>query len=185
MFWIFVPSRIQSGEETDAGRQRLNHSSLSLSRFSELNKALDTNEYNCTTKLRPTYPRLAIFSLRELHQMSPSALRAETSFRYQSDSPENQTCHTDEGNACLACCQSTLISGTSFFSQLYFPSSGRRANEILWKIVARCPFLCPSRLRRSLARSRETRFTLQNRRACSQAILLVPGRIPGRCAWHY
>ena len=32
-----------------AGRQRLNHSSLSLSRFSELNKALDTNEYNWTT----------------------------------------------------------------------------------------------------------------------------------------
>ena len=55
--------------------------------------------------------------------MSPSALRAETSFRYQSDSPENQTCHTDEGSACLACSQSTLISGTSFFSQLYFPSS--------------------------------------------------------------
>ena len=37
---------IQSGEGTDVGRQRLNHSSLSLSRFSELNKALDTNEYN-------------------------------------------------------------------------------------------------------------------------------------------
>ena len=45
-FWIFLPSRIQSGEETDVGRQRLNHSSLSLSRFSELNKALDTKEYN-------------------------------------------------------------------------------------------------------------------------------------------
>ena len=45
-FWIFLPSRIQSGEETDVGRQCLNHSSLSLSRFSELNKALDTNEYN-------------------------------------------------------------------------------------------------------------------------------------------
>ena len=29
------------------------------------------------------------------------------------------------------------------------------------------PFLCPSRLRRSLARSRETRFTRPNRRACS------------------
>ena len=42
-FWIFLPSRIQSGEETDVGRQRFNHSSLSLSRFSELNKALDTN----------------------------------------------------------------------------------------------------------------------------------------------
>ena len=47
-FWIFLPSRIQSDEETDVGRhvQRFNHSSLSLSRFSELNKALDTNEYN-------------------------------------------------------------------------------------------------------------------------------------------
>ena len=31
------------------------------------------------------------------------------------------------------------------------------------------PFPCPSRLRRSLARSRETRFTRPNRRACSQA----------------
>ena len=45
-FWIFLPSRIQSGEETDVGRQRLSHSSLSLSRFSELNKALNTKEYN-------------------------------------------------------------------------------------------------------------------------------------------
>ena len=45
-FWIFLPSRIQSGEETDVGRQRFNHSSLSLCRFSELNKALNTNEYN-------------------------------------------------------------------------------------------------------------------------------------------
>ena len=31
------------------------------------------------------------------------------------------------------------------------------------------PFRCPSRLRRSLARSRETRFTRPNRRACLQA----------------
>ena len=83
-------------------------------------------------KLSLTYPRLAIFSLRELHQTSPSTLRAETSFRYQYDPPENQTCHTDElqGGASLACYQSTLISGTSFFSQLYFPSSGRSTNEI-------------------------------------------------------
>ena len=27
-FWIFLPSRIQSGEETDVGRLRFNHSSL-------------------------------------------------------------------------------------------------------------------------------------------------------------
>ena len=122
-------------------------------------------------KLSLTYPRLAIFSLRELHQTSPSTLRAETSFRYQYDPPENQTCHTDElqGGASLACYQSTLISGKSFFSQLYFPSSGRSTNEILWEIVASSPFLCSSRLRRSLARSRETRFTRPNRRACSQA----------------
>ena len=39
-------SPIWASEETDVGRGRFNHSSLSLSRFSELNKALDTNEYN-------------------------------------------------------------------------------------------------------------------------------------------
>ena len=33
------------------------------------------------------------------------------------------------------------------------------------------PFPCPPRLRRSLARSRETRFTRPNRRACSQAMV--------------
>ena len=36
-------------------------------------------------------------------------------------------------------------------------------------MVASSPFLCPSRLRRSLTRSRETRFTRPNRRACLQA----------------
>ena len=138
----------------------------------------------------------------QLHQTSPSALRAETSSRYQlaphagvfrgarfsslyekraplktpawearyqTDLPENQIWHTDEAGASLACYQSTLISETSFFSQWYFPSSGRSANEILWEIVASSPFPCPSRLRRSLARSRETPLTRPNRRACSQA----------------
>ena len=41
-FWIFLPSGIQSGKETDIGRQHLNLSSLSLFSCSELNKALDT-----------------------------------------------------------------------------------------------------------------------------------------------
>ena len=81
----------------------------------------------------------------------------------------NQLWHTDEAGASLTCYQSTLISGTSFFSQWYFPSSGRSTNEILWEIVASSPFLCPSRLCRSLARSCETRFTRPNMRACSQA----------------
>ena len=121
-------------------------------------------------KLGPTCPRLAMFYFRELHQTSPSALRAETSFRYQSDPPENQIWHTDEAGASLACYQSTLFSGTSFFSQLYFPSSGRSTNEILWEIVASSPFLCPSRFRRLLARSCESCFTRPNRRACSEAI---------------
>ena len=53
-------------------------------------------------KLGPTYPRHAIFSLRELHQTSPSALRAEKSSRYQSDPPENQIWRTDEVGASLA-----------------------------------------------------------------------------------
>ena len=117
---------------------------------------MNTTELN----LSPTCPRLAIFSLRELHQTSPSASRAETSSRYQSDPHENQIWHTDEEGASLACYQSTLISGTSFFSQWYFSSSGRSTNEILWEIVASSPFPCPSRLRRSLERSRETRFLL-------------------------
>ena len=113
------------------------------------------------------------YSLCENHMTSPSALRAETSSRYQSDPPENQIWHTDEAGASLTCYQSTLISGTSFFSQWYFPSSGRSTNEISWEIVASSPFLCPSRLRRSLARSRETRFTRPNRRASSQASFCV------------
>ena len=82
------------------------------------------------------------------HQTSPSALRG----RYQSDPPESQIWHTDEAGTSLACYQSTLISGTSFLSQWYFPSSGRSTNEILWEIVASSPFLGPSRLCRSLAR---------------------------------
>ena len=173
-FWIFLPSRIQSGEETDIGRQRLNHSSLSPSRFSELNKVLDTKEYNWWGVFITTNSvRLILgsqYSLCENYlKTSPSALRAQTSSRYQSDPPENQTWHTDEAGASLTCYQSTLISWTSFFRQWYFPSSGRSTNEILWEIVASTPFLGPSRLRCSLARSRETRFTRPNRRACSQA----------------
>ena len=103
-------------------------------------------------------------------EMVTSALRAETSCRYQSDPPENQTWHADEGGASLACYQSTLFSGTSFFSQWYFPSSERSRNKILWEIVASSPFLCPSRLRRSLARSWEASFARPNTRAYSQTI---------------
>ena len=82
----------------------LNLSSLSPFLFPELNKALDTCEYNWwrvliflpqELKLGTTYPWLAICcwqsntftctALRKLHQMSPSALRAETSSGFQSD----------------------------------------------------------------------------------------------------
>ena len=43
-------------------------------------------------------------------------------------------------------------------------------------MVASSPFLCPSRVRRSLARSRETRLTRPNRRACSQAMFYLSFR---------
>ena len=188
-FWIFLLNRIQSGEETDAGRQRLNHSSLSLSRFSELYKALDTNEYN--------WWRVFIFLPQELQARSDlSSARNILFARIASNEPvyfegwnkfsvpiwsswEPNLTHRRSRGASLACYQSTLISGTPFFSQWYFPLSRRSTNEILWEIVASSPFLCPSRLRRSLARSRETRFT---RRACSQAkisnILLCTALLP-------
>ena len=79
--------------------------------------------------------------------------------------------HTNEAGTSLACYQSTLISGTSFFSQWYFPSSGRSTNENLSGMVASSPYRCPSRLCLSLARSREACFTRPNRRACSQAMM--------------
>ena len=104
---------------------------------------------------------------------SPSQSPTKTSYNLSVWNWRNQLWHTDEAGASLTCYQSTLISGTSFFSQWYFPSSGRSANEILWEIVASSPFLCPSRLRRSLARSRETRFTRPNRRACSRSNLMT------------
>ena len=177
-FWIFLPSRIQPGEETDVGKQRLNHSSLWLSRFSKLNKALDTNEYN--------WWRVFIFLPQELETRSdlssarnilftriiskePVCFEGWNKFSVSIWSPCMKTkFDTDEAGASLACYQSTLISRTSFFRQWYFPSSGRSKNEILWEIVESSPFLGSSRLRRSLARSRETRFTRPNRRACSQ-----------------
>ena len=79
--------------------------------------------------------------------------------------------HENLGQASYTVCyQSNFISGTSFFSQWYFPSSGRSTNENLWETVASSPFLGTSRLRRSLAHSRAACFVRPNRRACSQAI---------------
>ena len=168
------------GEETDVGRQRLNHSSISLSRFSELNKALDTNEYNWTTNsvrlilgsqysLCKYYIKRAhlLWGLKQVFSTNLIPLRTKL------------VTQTKGAPAWPSCYQSTLISGTSFFGQLYFPSSGRRTNEIIWKIVASSPFLCPLRLCRSLARSRETHFTRPNRRACLQANFLGVGSRKG------
>ena len=76
--------------------------------------------------------------------------------------------------------QTKRVPAWPVISQLWFPKRHFSANgpngislclsEVQMKfdeIVASSPFLCPSRLRRSLARSRETRFTRPNRRACS------------------
>ena len=67
-----------------------------------------------------------------------------------------------------------LISGMSFFSQWYFPLSGRGTIESLWEIFATSPFLGPSRLCRSLARSSAGCFAPLNRRACLQATVRGP-----------
>ena len=59
------------------------------------------------------------------------------------------------------------------FLERHFPANGISLSEVQMKFYERSlqalPFLCPSRLRRSLVRSRETRFARPNRRACSQA----------------
>ena len=85
-FWILLPSGIQSGEETDVGRHRLNRALESLFTFTLLvfrtkqdtwHKRTNTTEegfslsFHNNCKLGLTYPRLAIFSLRELNRTSP------------------------------------------------------------------------------------------------------------------
>ena len=55
------------------------------------------------------------------------------------------------------------------------PCPTLRESSAIWArevSLARGRGPCPSWLRRSLARSREARFTRRNRRACSQAILV-------------
>ena len=124
-FWIFLPSRIQPGEETDVGKQRLNQSSLSLFRFSELNKALGTNEYNWwrvfiflpqELQTRSDLSSARNILVARIHQTSSSALRAETSSRYQSDPPENT--------------QKKQVPAWPVISQLWFPERHFSANGI-------------------------------------------------------
>ena len=168
-FSIFLPSRIQPGEETDVGKQPLNHSSLSLSRFSKLNKALDTNEYKkkeLETRSDLSSARNILFT--RITSNESVCFEGWNKFSVPIWSPWKPNLTHRRSGCRLACYQSTLISGRSFFRQWYFPSSGRSKNEILWEIVASSPFL-GSRLRRSLPRSRETRFTRPNRRAFSPA----------------
>ena len=119
-------------------------------------------------KLRPTYPQHAIFSLRELQQTSPSALRAETSFRYQSDPPENPTCHTDEGGCQLGLLSINFVFRNVIFQPIVFPFVWAKYK---WNFMRdRCKRSFPLPLAASpLARSRETRFARPNRRACLQA----------------
>ena len=73
-FWIFLPSGIHWGEETDVGRQRLKWALESLFTFAllvfrtkqgtwhkriQLTKASDFPSFHKNYKLGPTYPRLA------------------------------------------------------------------------------------------------------------------------------
>ena len=56
------------------------------------------------------------------------------------------------------------------FQPMVFPFVWTKYKRNLWEMVASSPFLGPSRLPRSLARSRGAHFARPNRRACSQAI---------------
>ena len=86
---------------------------------------------------------------------------------------------------------SDLLWSLCVLSYLEYTKTSLRASSAVWASevsLARTRergaeerrVLCPSRLRRSLARSRETRFTRPNRRACSQAI-----RRPLVTTWNY
>ena len=82
-------------------------------------------------KLGPTYPRHAIFSLRELQQTSPSALSTETSSRYQSDPPdEPNLTHRRSG------CQLGLLSINFDFRNVILNANGisLRLGEVQMKI---------------------------------------------------
>ena len=73
-------------------------------------------------------------------------------------------------------CQLSLLSinfdfRNVIFQPMVFPFVCVKYKWNLWEIVVSSPFLGPSRLHRSLARSRETHFTRPNRRECSQAIM--------------
>ena len=62
-------------------------------------------------------------------------------------------------------CKQALLFGQAKRASRERVSDGRRKGELATISLS----LCASRLRRSLARSRETRFNRPNRRACSQA----------------
>ena len=68
--YMFLPSGIQLGEETNVGRQRLNRALESLFTFTLLVFRTKQDAWHKQIQLK-TYPRLAIFSLWELNQMSP------------------------------------------------------------------------------------------------------------------
>ena len=156
---------------------RLNLSSLLLFSFSELNKALDTNEYN--------WWRVFIFLPQELQARSDlSSARNILFARTKSNEPPRLLWGLKNVlGTNLIPLRTKLVTQTKrvpawpVINQLWFPERHFSANgislrlsEVQMKFYERSSFLCPSRLRRSLTRSRETRFARPNRRACSQAI---------------
>ena len=166
--------------EGSAWTGHLNLSSLSLFSFSELNKALDTNEYN--------WWRLFICLPQELQTQSdlPSACNILFA-RTKSNEPPHLLWglkHVLGTNRIplrtKLVTQTKRVSAWPVINQLCFPECHFSANgiflrlsEVQMKFYKRSlhPFLCLLRLCRSFARSRETRFAHPNRRACSQAIL--------------
>ena len=227
-FRIFLPSGIQSGEETDVGRQRLNQAFESLFTFTllifrtkesawhkwiQLMKGSDFQSTRTTNSVRlilssqysignPTLSHVQLCEnyIKGTHllwglkpvlgsNLIPPRTKFDTQvtvsshrrrkwfvpllvFFFRVSSAIADVTWVFAIRACFyisrkncreasqACYQSALISGTSFSSQWYFPSSGRSTDENVWEIVASSPILGPSR-RSSFVRSHMAHFASQ------------------------
>ena len=171
-FWLFLPSGMQSSEEPtlegNAWTGSLNLSSLSLFSFSELNKALDTSENNWGRvfiflpqeqyKLGPTYPRLAIFSLRELNQTSSHVcFEGWNKLSLPMWSPWEPNLTRWQRRSQLGLLSINFVFRKVIFQPMVFPFVWAKYG---WNFERdRCKLSFP----------RETRFTRPNTGACSQA----------------
>ena len=120
-------------------------------------------------KLGATYPRFAIFSLQVPKSTEPPCLLWGLKHVLGANLIPLRTKLVTQMKRVPA----WPVINQLCFLERHFPANGISLSEVQMKFYERSlqalPFLCPSRLCRSLVRSRETRFARPNRRGCSQA----------------